>query len=53
MMMEWLYLQKPTFVGSGQTYWIDNESGELRVDRGGERVTRHGLVTDRTARRRR
>ncbi|WP_282757578.1 hypothetical protein [Actinoplanes sandaracinus] len=35
----WFHLREPTFVGAGQSYWI--EAGELCVDRGGGRVSRH------------
>ncbi|WP_147265168.1 hypothetical protein [Micromonospora sp. LHW51205] len=38
----WFYLQEPTFVAAGQTYWIDRETSQLCVDRDGHRVTRHG-----------
>lgn len=38
----WFHLQEPTFIGAGQTYWIDRETNELCVDRGGDRVTRPG-----------
>jgi hypothetical protein len=38
----WFYLQEPTFIEAGQTYWVDHETNELFVDRGGDRVTRHG-----------
>jgi hypothetical protein len=38
----WFYLQEPTFIGTVQTSWIDHETNELHVDRGGDRVTRHG-----------
>ena len=38
----WFYLQEPTFIDAGQTYWIDHETNELCVDRGGDRITRHG-----------
>jgi hypothetical protein len=34
-------LREPTFVRAGQAYWMDREAGELCVDRGDGRVTRH------------
>ncbi len=37
----WFHLQQPTFIDSGQTYWIDHETSELCVDRGSDRITRH------------
>ncbi|MBP1782066.1 hypothetical protein J3R08_001916 [Micromonospora sp. HB375] len=37
----WFYLRQPTFIGTGQSYWIDHETSELCVDRGAARVTRH------------
>ena len=45
----WFYLQQPTFVGTGQNYWIDHETNELCVDRGDGRVTRHPRVTQYAA----
>ncbi|MDG4750299.1 hypothetical protein O7630_05065 [Micromonospora sp. WMMD718] len=30
----WFYLRQPTFIGTGQSYWIDHETSELCVDRG-------------------
>ncbi|AYF28078.1 hypothetical protein CSH63_11600 [Micromonospora tulbaghiae] len=41
----WFYLRQPTFIGTGQTYWIDHGTSELCVDRGDDRVTRHPRVT--------
>ncbi|MEV6349735.1 hypothetical protein [Actinoplanes sp. NPDC051851] len=41
------YLEEPTFIGAGQSYWIDREAGEICVDRGGGRLTRHGQVKQR------
>ncbi|SDT80662.1 hypothetical protein [Actinoplanes derwentensis] len=41
----WFHLQEPTFIDVGQCYWIDRETSELCVERGGDRVTRHGRVT--------
>ncbi|MEO3775218.1 hypothetical protein [Micromonospora sp. B9E7] len=38
----WFYLKEATFINAGQVYWIDHETNELCVDRGGDRVTRHG-----------
>lgn len=34
-------LDEPTLISAGQTYWLDRERGELSVDRGDGRVTRH------------
>ena len=42
MVDHWFYLHEPTFLDAGQTCWIDHETNELCVDRGGDRVTRHG-----------
>lgn len=37
----WFHLREPTFVDAGQTYWVDRSAGELCVDRGNGRTTRH------------
>ena len=34
-------LERPVFIGAGQRYWIDDATGELCVDCGQGRVTRH------------
>lgn len=36
-----LQLAEPTFITAGQSYWVDHAAGELCVDRGAGRVTRH------------
>ena len=36
-----LQLREPTFITAGQSYWVEHETGELYVDRGAGRVTRH------------
>ncbi len=36
-----LQLAEPTFITAEQTYWVEHETGELCVDRGAGRVTRH------------
>lgn len=41
----WFYLRQPTFIDTGQSYWIDHETSELCVDRGAARVSRHARVT--------
>jgi len=35
------HLSEPVFIDAGQTYWIDQETSELCVDRGDGRVSRH------------
>ncbi|GAA2680051.1 hypothetical protein [Actinoplanes palleronii] len=34
-------LDQPTFIGGGQTYWIDRETEYLCVDRGLVGISRH------------
>ncbi|HTJ37780.1 MAG TPA: hypothetical protein VL738_31490 [Dactylosporangium sp.] len=41
----WFYLEKPTFIRAGQTYWVDWGAGELCVDRGDGRAARHARAT--------
>lgn len=36
----WFVLARPVLIEAGQSYWVDREAGELRVDRGGGRITR-------------
>jgi hypothetical protein len=33
-------LERPVFIAAGEAYWIDHETSELCVDRGGGRVER-------------
>ncbi|MBO4206809.1 hypothetical protein [Micromonospora echinofusca] len=36
----WFHLDQPVLVGRGQTYWVDNRTSELCIDRGDGRITR-------------
>ncbi|GAA2695265.1 hypothetical protein [Actinoplanes palleronii] len=34
-------LDEPTFIAAGESYWLDDEHGELCVARGNGQTTRH------------